>query len=127
MAGQDFTARTIRRNWIPSAARTTHPNNYDDITIQRAKGVKVYIDITAFSGTSITFTLSGLDPASGTVYTVLASAAKSATGAFQLTVAPWVATAANVSLSDIAPSKLRLTTSGTITSVTWQASVELID
>lgn len=126
MAGQQFTERSLRKNWVNREGQSDHSVAIDDITISRSTGVRVYIDISAFSGTSITFTLYSVDPATGSEYSLLASAAKSATGAFTLTIGPGVATVQNVALGDFAPRKLRLKTSGTITSVDWTAAAELI-
>lgn len=122
MAGPTFFPRTLE-TYLPSAARTTHPTA---VAVDQGayRGIKFYIDISAFSGTSITFTVQALDPISGAVSTVLASAAKTTTGAFVLTVYPGSATAANVSLQDAAPRRWQITTSGTITSVTYSISYE---
>lgn len=109
----------------PSATITSHATA-SNINAGTARGVKFYIDITAFSGTSITYTIQCVDPATGTLSTVLASAAKSATGGFTLTVAPGVATVSNVALGDFVPRIFRLQTSGTITSVTHRISYELL-
>lgn len=122
MAGPTWFPR-ILETYLPLAARTSHPTatvvNQDSY-----RGVKIYIDITAFSGTSITFTVQALDPLNGTVSTVLASAAKSATGAFTLTVYPDAATVANVALADVMPRRWQITATGTITSVTYSIAYE---
>lgn len=122
MAGPTWFPRTFE-TYLPLAARATHPTA---VSVQQGayRGVKIYVDITAFSGTSITFTVQALDPLNGTVSTVLASAAKTGTGAFTLTVYPDTATVANVALADVAPRAWQITTSGTITSVTYSISYE---
>lgn len=122
MAGSTFYPRTLE-TYLASGARTSHPTP-TAVDQGSYRGLKVYVDISAFTGTSITFTLQALDPISGTASTVLASAAKSATGAFTLTVAPGVATAANVALGDYAPDRWQLQQSGTITSVTYSVAYE---
>jgi hypothetical protein len=103
------------------AARTTNGSS-GPVSGNGCAGIVVDINITAFTGTSITFTLEWQDPAAGNAWvTLLASAAKSATGRFSLTVDPRIATAANVSLQTGAKASMRLTTTGTITSVTYSA------
>lgn len=124
MAGPTFFPRTFE-TYLASAARTTHPTA---VPVEQGsyRSLKFYIDITAFTGTNITFTLQAVDPISGNVSTVLASAAKTGTGPFVLTVGPGVTSVANVSLSDIAPRRWQITTTGTITSATYSVSYERI-
>lgn len=76
-----------------------------DKTLVGARGIKVVVDITAITGTSptLTVTIRGKDAASGAYYTLLASAALSATGVTVLTVYPGIAVTANVSDSDHPP------------------------
>jgi hypothetical protein len=126
MAGQNWFGRQLYR-LLPSAARTTHPV-IPNINVGNARGIKFYIDITAWSGTGIVFTVSHVDPITSTSSaTVLASASKAATGAFTLTIMPGVGTVANVALNDVVPRTLKLVTSGTITSVTYSVAYELFD
>lgn len=105
---------------ITTGAHLT-PTNY---TNSQFTGIRLHIDISAFSGTSITFTLQGVDPVSGDAYTVLASAAKSSAAPFTLTVAPGIAATANVSANEPAPYRWNLVTTGTITSVTYSVRCE---
>jgi hypothetical protein len=108
----------------PSAARTTHPTPTVYQNTQY-KGIKLYVNVTAFSGTSITFTLA--DSADGDAFTtVLASAALSATGQVVLTVYPGLTETANVDQSAVLGRKWKLTPSGTITSVTYEVTAVLI-
>src|SRR5579864_242341 len=52
-----------------------------DQTNINARGVKVYLNISAIGASvTVTATIQGKDPVSNTYYTILASAAKSATG-----------------------------------------------
>jgi hypothetical protein len=122
MAGATFFPRSLE-TYLALAARTTHPTA---VAVDQGsyRGLRLNIDITAFSGTSITFTLQSLDPLTGTVSTVLASAAKTGTGAFTMTVYPGITAAANVSLSDFMSRRWQITTSGVITSVTYAISYE---
>jgi len=85
-----------------------------------ASGIKVVIDVTAFTGAgAITVTLQGKDMASGKYYTILASAALGAVATTVLTVFPGAAVAANVSANDQLPENWRvsssLTGAGTVT------------
>lgn len=86
------------------------------------RGVKVVIDVTAIAGTTPTFTVTirGKDPASGKYFTILASAALTATGTVVLTVYPGIAAVANVSASDVLPDTWRIETAigGTTPTVT---------
>ena len=91
------------------------------------RGVKVTINLSALTGTSATYTIEGLDPISGNASgTLLASAAKTATGTFTLTIYPGIAETANVDQSDVLPIWWRIKTTGTYTVCTWSAYAELI-
>src|SRR5436190_9593789 len=113
-------------NLLESAARTDHTTGIPGVQYNtRYKGLRLTINISAFSGTSITYTVTGVDPISAATYTLLASAAKSATGVFTLTVAPATTAAANVAVVDTMPEQWKLVPSGTITSVTYSVRAEL--
>lgn len=122
MAGPTFFPRTFE-TYLPLEARTSHPTA---VAVDQGsyRGVKIYIDITALTGTSLTFTLQAVDPVTGTASTVLASAAKAGTGAFTLTVYPDSATVANVALADVMPRQWKITVTGTFTSATYHISYE---
>jgi hypothetical protein len=68
-------------------------------------GVTVGINVTAISGTSasLTVTIQGVDPVSGTTFTLLASAAITATGYHTLTLFPGITATANVSANTVLP------------------------
>lgn len=106
---------------FPSAARTSHASSPTQ-TAPGAEGVRVDIDITAFSGTSITFTVQYYDPGKGDWLTLLASAALSATGHTTLHIHPAMTAAANSIAAAILPRRWRVTPSGTITSVTYSVA-----
>lgn len=61
-----------------------------DQTSQNCRGLQLFIDITAVSGTlpTVTFFIEGKDPVSGKYVTLLQSATISAVGTFLLTVYP---------------------------------------
>ncbi len=68
-----------------------------------------YIDCTAVVSTpSVVFTISGVSP-SGTAYTILASAAITATGLTVLRVSPQLTAAANTIAKDMLPQALKVT------------------
>lgn len=94
------------------------------------KGVKVVVNIGTLTGTSPTLTvqIQGQDPASGTWYTLLTSAALAAAGTTVLTVYPGVATTANVAASDVLPRTWRVNVvgGGTITNATYTVGATLL-
>lgn len=100
-------------------AGTTQGNNNRN---NLSRGVKVIVNITAISGTAptLTVTLQGVDVASGALYTILASAALTATGTTVLTVFPGATAAANVAANDALPANwaLKAVIGGTGPSVT---------
>ena len=118
-----------KRTYVLRASTADGSSNITGATQKNGKsykGVKLAINISAFTGSSVTFTLEGLDPISGTAYTLLASAAKSGTGAFTLTLYPGVTETANVDQSDVLPIWWRIKTTGTYTVCTWSVYAELI-
>lgn len=74
------------------AATTATP----DQTNVGARGVKVFVNITAIGTGSITVQIQGKDPASGVYYNLLASAALIANGFTVLEVYPGIAAVANL-------------------------------
>jgi len=120
-SGNDYTKEI---SLFPSKARTTHASSAP-FSGGGYSGLVIDINISAFTGTSITFTLEFYDTAAGAWVTLLASAAKSATGRFTLTVDPRIASSANVAVQSGPRRKMRLTPSGTITSVTYSALATL--
>jgi hypothetical protein len=111
--------------YLPSAARTDHTATGVVQTTTMSTGSTNFINVTAFSGTSITFTLA--DSADDVAYTtVLASAALAATGQVALTVYPGLTETANIDASAILGRKWKITSTGTITSVTYKITCLLI-
>lgn len=96
--------------------------NSAQFTNPQGRGVRVVVDITAITGTSptLTVTIEGYDRASGQYYSLLASAALSATGVTELLVYPGVGVTANVSASATVPQLWRVayTIGGTTPAVT---------
>lgn len=108
-----------------SAARTAHANSAD-ISTSGFRNIRFDIDITAFTGTSITFTVQVFDRAKNDYVTSgLATAALAATGHTVLNMGPTIAAATNSGLNAVLPKKVRLVPSGTITSVTYSVTATL--
>jgi hypothetical protein len=104
-----------------SAARTATP---DTVELELPGGVQyaqVVIDCTAAAATpSVVFTVSGVDRVSGKVYTLLASAAVTATGTTVLRIGPGLTAAANLVANDVLPPVIRFTaTHGDADSITY--------
>lgn len=86
----------------------TASQNGSDRVNPYCKGVKVIL-VTSLIGTgSVTLTIQGKDPGSGTYYTILVSAAVVTNTTTVLTVYPGIAIAANVSASDVMPRQWRI-------------------
>ncbi len=69
-----------------------------------------FIDVSAVAATpSVVFTISGVSPAGSTLYTILASAAITATGLTVLRVSPHLTASANVIAKDILPAAIKVT------------------
>lgn len=109
---------TVTRTLFPSAARTTHASSAAIVNPGKT-GVRFDVDITAFTGTGIIFTIESWDPAKGAWITELATASLAATGRTVLHVDPRMVAAANSIAQRVPPKTLRVTPSGTITSVTY--------
>ncbi len=96
-----------------------------------AKGILLYIYISAITGTTptLTVTLQGKSPVSDQYHTVLASAALNATGLTILRVYPGLTAAANLVATDILPTTWRVVSviGGTTPAVTASISASLID
>lgn len=93
-----------------SAARTASP---DTIEMELPKGSQyatVVIDCTAVTATpSVVFTVAGVDRVSGKVFTLLASAAITATGTTVLRIGPGLTAAANTVANEPLPPVIRVT------------------
>lgn len=105
-------------------------SNSGDLDATKYKGILLFINVSAISGTSptLTVTLQGKSPGSAVYYTVLASAAISATGLTVLRVYPGLTAAANTVANDCIPCTYRISTAigGTTPSVTAQITGVLV-
>ena len=106
---------------MASAARTATPDTEELEVPKGARYAHVVIDCTASAATpSVVFTVSGVDRASGKVYTLLASAAITGTGTTVLRIGPGLTAAANLVANDVLPPVIRFTaTHGDADSITY--------
>lgn len=112
---------------LPSLARTATTTS-DDTSNLYARGLHLVIDVTAITSTpSITVTIQGKDFSSGKYYTLLASAAITATGTTVLRVFPGATASANVAANDILPTNWRVSVAhGNSNSITYSVAASLI-
>jgi len=123
----DNPARTI----FTSVARTTTTNSTDQ-TKTAGVGIKLYLDISAASGSSPTLDIAvqGKDPVTGMYFGIpdVSFAQKTGTGGDTLTLYPGIAETANRSISDILPKTWRVvaTIGGGTPSFTFTIGAEYI-
>lgn len=86
--------------------------NSPDLAGGSGRGLIVFADVSAITGTAPTLivTIQGKDPVSGNYYTILASAALTATGTTVLRVFPGLTAVANATVNDILPPDFRIIT-----------------
>lgn len=105
----------------------TANTNSDTMVNGFFRGVTVFVNLTALTGTSptVTVALEAYDKVSGNFVTLLESAALAATGMSMLQLYPGVAVTANESASAVLPNQWRVavTLGGTTPAVTGSISV----
>jgi len=108
------------------AAQTTSQNGADQ-TNYNARGAKVYLNMTNVGTGSVTLTIQGKDPVSGSYYTLLTGAAV-VTNSFNVyEVYPGVAVTTNVSASTTLPRTWRvITTANNANATTYTCSVSYV-
>lgn len=106
---------------FPSAARTATASA--TLVTDSMHGL-FFINVTAVTATpSVTFTIAGISPVGDVAYTILASAAITATGLTVLRVSPHLTAAANTIAKDLLPSAVKVTaTHGDADSITYSVS-----
>jgi hypothetical protein len=111
---------------LASAARTA-TNNSADQTNNFARGVRVTIDVTALAATpSVVFTIQGKTQ-QGDYYTLLDSAAVTATGNTEMVVHPQITAVANAVAKNALGNKWRvLATHGDADSITYSVYAEYL-
>lgn len=94
------------------------------------RGLNLYINITALTGTgpTVTVIIEGKDPVSGQYFTLLSSTALSAIGFTRLIVYPGIAVTANFSDNDALPGtwRVRVVVGGTGPAATGTISASLL-
>lgn len=104
--------------------------NSDDQTNLYGRGVVVFANISAKSGTiAVTVSVQGKDPVSGEYYTILTSASLTATGFTTLTIYPGATATSNVSASEPLPLTWRVQVvsgTGVTPSVTMTVAASVI-
>ena len=116
-----------------SAARSEAAYNSDEQTNDGWRGVDIYVDITAESGTAtLDFKLQAKDPIGGDWVDIngasIAQLSAVTTSPTRLTVYPGIAESSNVSVSDVLPRRWRgvLTVGGTSVSMTCSVAAVLL-
>lgn len=109
-----------------SVARTATPDVANTNTSKSA-GIQYVIDVTAIAATpSVVPTISGVDPVSGSIYTLLTGAAITGTGTTVLQIHPSMVETANLKASALLPQLTRLTmTHADADSITYSVSAML--
>jgi hypothetical protein len=120
-------ASHVQKTLLASAARTATVNTADQRNRQHI-GVRVHIDVTAIAATpSVVFTVQGKDTITGDYYTLLASAAVTATGDTFLLVYPTVTAVANAAANNVLPASWRVAcVHGDADSITYTVTAELL-
>lgn len=118
---------------FPSAARAEAAYNSDEQLNDGYRGIDVYVDITAESGTAtLDFKLQAKDAIGGDWADIagasIAQQSAVVTAPLRLTIYPGIAETSNVSVSDILPRRWRgvLTVGGTTVTMTCSVSVVLL-
>ncbi len=107
---------TVTANYAPGGTQTNSNHN----------GARITINVASITGTSVTYTITGVDPISGlSTGTILASAAQAAAATIDLIIFPGATVTANRGISSVMPLKWKITTTGTWTSLTHSVYVEL--
>ena len=123
--GMAQEAGNVTGTLLPSLARTATANS---ATLNNSswKGVKVIINMSAFTSGTFTAHIQGQNPITSAYYDVCVSPAIVATGVTVLTVYPGLTNSSNVICSDILPAIWRLSVVGASTPVgTYSASMSL--
>lgn len=99
-------AKQKQRTVLASAARTASTDT--EIAFGGNSGLFI-VNVTAISATpSVVFTIEGIDPATGTKYNILTSAAVTATGQTVLRVFPGATASTNLVANDFLPDNINL-------------------
>ena len=112
-----------------SIARTVDPTDYELVlrSGEARTGIRLTINCSATSATpSVVFTIKGYDPVSGGTYTILASAAITATGITTLQIGPGLVAVTNLAAQALIPNRLLITAVHNDTdSITYSVGLEI--
>lgn len=109
-------------NVVGSTTTQTSP----DYTNEYGCGAEIYFNVTNAGTGSVTVTVQGKDPTSGTYYTVLSGAAVTTNSFNKYQIFPGAATTANVSVNDLMPFKWRvIVTANNANPATYSVGVTL--
>ncbi len=114
-----------KRVLLPSQSRTALPTVSPRFTPDFT-GIRLIVNITALTGSSLTFTLRGYNEVTNATSTLLASAVLSSTGTTVLQVYPGATAAANTAANAILPDKWDVTVTGTAGTATYSLTAVLI-
>lgn len=107
-----------------SAARLATAPLPVEFSADGRKNVRVDINVSAITGTSVTFKIQGYDPAAQAWFDLLTGTAQTGVARTVLQIGPDITTAANAALNAVVPARLRLfVTNSSITTVTYSASL----
>lgn len=114
---------------FPSAARTATPTAFDYTNKVGYRGMIVCIDATAITATpSVTVTISHIDPVSGKLRTLLASAVIATVSTTFLRIYPGATAAANQAANEILGTRVRIAPAhADADSITYSIAVDFVD
>jgi hypothetical protein len=104
----DRTRGSMDNIVLANLSGATSSSQSADQTNFNGRGVKVFLNITANAGGSITFTIQGKDPVSGLYFTLLAGASQASTGTVMMSVYPGLTASTNITANDVLPRTWRL-------------------
>lgn len=112
---------------ITAVAATTTQTSADQVN-SSGRGIKVFFNMATVGTGSVTITIQGKDPTSGTYYTILAGAAVITNVFTVYSVYPGLTAAANSVASDVLPRTWRITaTANNANATTYTVSASVIE
>ncbi|MGB3328996.1 MAG: hypothetical protein WBA46_08595 [Thermomicrobiales bacterium] len=119
-----YPTTTENYTLYPSAVRGATAPTAVEFYADGRKNVRIDINVSAITGTNVTFKVQGFDPAANGWFDLLTGAAQTGAARSVLQLGPEIATATNVGLNTSLPARMRLVPTNTaITNVTYSASI----
>lgn len=119
-------ATAVDYTLLPSAARTATVTSAD-LSNVNSRGIKVTIDVTAVTTSTLTVAIKYKDPASGKYVSMLASTGLIGTGTTTLTIYPGMTASSNAVASDVLPATFQIVaTKGDSSSWTYSIGYTLL-